>query len=1607
MENKITGRTKAKRPPHIVGIGASAGGLEALQAFFGALESGEVAAWVVVQHVSAQHKSLMDELLAKRTAMPVTLAKDGERVEAGRVYLIPPGKTLALEGGALAVRDKDPNEKLQRPVDVFFQSLAKASGERAAGVVLSGTGTDGARGLLAIKEAGGLVLAQDPATAQFDGMPDAAIRYAAPDLVLPPGELARSAARYAQTGARRSTAKADGDDMETPETRDAFEQLLETLFKQTQIDFSAYRTKTLLRRIQKRMRLRNTERLNEYLKLARKEPEEARNLAQDFLISVTQFFRDPEAWDYLRAEILPQLFSSEVGGKPVRVWTAGCATGEETYTLAMLLSEVRRQWEGARDFKIFATDLDARAVKTAQLGIYPEHAAAETPPELLARYFTREDGALRAKNRLREKIVFAVQDVLADPPFINLDLVVCRNLLIYFKPDAQQAALANFHFGMKPGAFLMLGASENAGEMREYFETVHNKHNIFRRGAEQLKKRPARLNRSIGLMQRKSLEAPRLPGPVAGVQTPEKEKLGRARNFEAFLAEHFAPVVIFIDQNYDIQYVHGEAGRLLRFPSGKPEMNLLRLVGKDEALALRNGARKIFQGELAVEYKGLAWRPAEDDAPLKVNAAFFPAEIETEPAPLTAVALRLGGEAGGETPASERDFTVAAEEADRVRLLENELDAAQYELQKTIEELETTNEELQSSNEELLSSNEELQSSNEELQSVNEELYSVNNELQEKIREVTQANADVDNIIVSSGVGVVFLDAENRIRRFTPSARALFNIREEDLGRPITDLTTKAPYPDLERDLEEAAARETPTERKLETRDGHWYLARIQPYQTGGGFGGGAVLSIIEITEMEQTHRELRARESLLVTAQETARLGVWRWDAAEDAYYVSPMLREIFGIAYDPAQPNAYQLAPDLSDRIPPEDLEALVAHMRAARQGDAQSQVVFRYRRPGAPDKTLYLQSRVSSLEYDSAGALTGAVGITQDVTAVKQFERRLAAEERRFRDLTESIRDLFFAMDKNLVYTYWNKASERALGIASGEAVGQSIYDLFPQIRGSELEAFYLGVLEHGEQASMVSYFPINGEDRHFELYAYPFDGGISVFARDVTLRARSQAQLEDALAREKELNQELANVQERLEAQQQELTRANKRLIKEKELLDFSQQINKIGSYTWELEAGRLFWSDQMFDIFGIEKTENGVVDLSQILDRILEEDMPAVEVFMEAAAKGDFDRVLEYRIAPYPGEIRHIFVTGGGVIRDEAGKPAKVYGSVQDVTEQKLAEMKIQESEARFRLLANSAPVMIWTSDAEGACDYFNQQWLDFTGRTLEQEIGKGWTDSMHLEERGYYLEVFWDAFAQRKPFSAYYRLKNRDGEYRWIYDVGAPRISDDGDFLGYIGSSMDVTEKREKDDQIKAALKEKEALLSEVHHRVKNNMAVISSLLGLQARKFGDPALGAVLKESQQRIQAMALIHEQLYSTETFSSIDFDDYLRFLAEHLEKLYKPEDKDITIELKLESGAIGLVKAVPAGLLVNELLTNAYKHAFTETYRGKIAVEYKQEDGMNYLTVSDDGKGFPEDLDWDFPQSLGLMLVTQLTGQLEGEFKTSNTGPGARFELTFAQ
>lgn len=857
---KTTSRQKASPDKSaetfpIVGIGASAGGLEALEHFLGAVLPGSGMACVIVQHLDPDYKGIMPELLQRATAMKVIQVSDRTTVKPDCVYVIPPNKDMSLLHGVLHLLEPRAPRGLRLPINFFFSSLADDLKERSIGVILSGMGSDGTTGLRAIREVGGLALVQEPATAKFDGMPKSAIDAGLADIVAPAEELPGKIIGFV----RHTPFIMSPEPALEFRAQSALEKVTILLRAQTGHDFSLYKKSTVYRRIERRMGIHQIDRIATYVRFIQENPKELDILFKELLIGVTSFFRDPVVWEQLKDKVIPDLLTGGTEGRTLRAWVAGCSSGEEAYSLAIVFKEALEQVrpKGRYTLQIYATDLDRDAIDKARAGFYPENIVADVSEERLDRFFIKDDaGGFRIVKEIREMVIFAPQNLIMDPPFTKLDILSCRNLLIYLEPEIQKKLIPLFHYSLNPGGILVLGNAETIGDFASLFAPRTGKMRIFIRTKTALPVEPVEFPTTFFPAKAGMTAAPRIHKPALNLQSLADQ----------LLLERYSPAAVITNDTGDILYIHGKTGKYLEPAAGKVNWNIFAMAREGLRYELSSAFQKAVRKKELITTRGI--RVTTDTGTQDVD---FTVQVIDEPKALQGNVLVVvtdvappgptGKKSLQRVPATNKDARIN-ELDEKLRQSRQEIQSFKEEMQTSQEELKSTNEELQSTNEELQSTNEELTTSKEEMQSLNEELQTVNTELQSRVEDLSRVNNDMKNLLNSTDIATVFLDDSLNVRRFTAKAINVIRLIAGDVGRPVTDIASELLYPDMVKDAQEVLQTLVFSEKVVPARDDRWFSVRIMPYRTLDNRIDGVVITFIDITAHKQLERDLeKARE--------------------------------------------------------------------------------------------------------------------------------------------------------------------------------------------------------------------------------------------------------------------------------------------------------------------------------------------------------------------------------------------------------------------------------------------------------------------------------------------------------------------------------------------------------------------------------------------------------------------------------------------------------------------------------------------------------------------------------------------------------------------------
>lgn len=1588
--------------PTVVGIGASAGGLAALKRLFERIPYDSGLAFVVVVHLSPEHKSHLADLLQSSVGFPVQQVTESVPLEANNVYVIPPNANLSTIDTHLRLSKLEEQRRERAPIDHFFRTLASTHDGHSIGVILTGTGSDGTLGLKEIKAKGGLILVQDPNEAEFDGMPQSAIATGLVDRVLPIAEIAEALLRLTQVGPRISIT-GNGDDPE----RALLPKVLAILKARTERDFSRYKTATILRRISRRMQLNYIENFELYLDKLRESPEETRALADDLLITVTSFFRDQDVFQKLEKEIVPHLFEGKGPEDTLRIWSVGCATGEEAYSVAMLLLEEAGRRNAPPRIQIFASDLHKRSLEGAREGLYPGDIETDVSAERLKRFFHKENGGYRIAKEVRDTVVFAPHNLLGDPPFSRLNLIACRNLLIYLDRSVQRDVIDLFHYALCPNGYLLLGCAETI-DASELFRTEDKK---------------------LCLYQKRNVPAPepRLPVfpltrlHITGERSPNQERVSQTPPFHLLhqrLLEQYAPPSILVGQDNRLVHLSEHAGRYLVHPGGEVTLSVINLVREE----LRIDLQSLLQ--TARETKELA-----DSEPILVRFNGHTAPVvmhvrAAEDADQDGFVLVIFEEhqpqrtnaASGDAP---RVTAIAStHDGKRIAELEAELNAARQRLQTTIEEYETSqeemkasSEEMQSTNEELRSTMEELETSKEELQSINEELQTVNQENRHKVEELTQLSSDLQNLLSATDIATLFLDRDLRILRFTPRLAELFNIRVTDRGRPISDLTHRLRYPQLDEDAGTVLDRLIPAEREIRDDRKRWYLARVLPYRSTEDRIEGVVITFTDITTQKLAHAvlgESEERQAFLLKLSDELRP---LHDPIQIQVVASRLLGEYLHVdraAYGELEPDGETMtvirewkkvgAPSILGRYRIDEFGAFFT--RPLREGgisaieDAlndprvardtydqtwgaihtRSAIAYALVKRGKFVAAIFVHQNEPRAWSGNEMAMVSEVGErTWEAVERTRAEEALRASEGKYRLLFQSMGQGYAecelvrdkegrAVDHRLLDL--NPAFERLTGVSAATARGGLAREVFPDLEVWWTEAFERIV--RGGKAERIE-FEATSLGRWYEAWVYPGSGDRFVeFYEDITERKRAEAALCESEERQRTL-------------------------------------LEGIPQLVWRSrDNGEWIWaSPQWLRFTGQSQQESAGHGW---LNAVHPDDQdPTRHAWARASAEGLLD--LEYRIRRASDGAYFWHHTRAVPVRAPNDRVLEWLGTSTDIEDLKSAQAARLEAGQKFRLFVeNVQEYALVQTDPDGLITNWNPGAERLFGYTPEQMLGRSFSFLLTPEDQteGVFRKELALVRKGERHEDARWFVRQDDSRFwaRWITE---PMRDETGLFRGLAKIMRDETERERAEAFTRHSLAEKEELLKEVHHRVKNNLQVIISLLNMQAFQIRDERVLALFQETRNRVLAISSIHELLYRAESFAQIKLSDYARQLVSGLVRFYGLEQR-VRVEIVGDDITLELERAVPYGMLLNELVSNACKHAFPSPQTGTLAIGIEREGDDIVLTATDTGPGLPDGFDYQKASSLGLKLVHGLVRQLRGTIEIASR-PGTRVAVRF--
>ncbi len=1052
---------------YVVGIGSSAGGIEALQEIFEHMPADAGFSFVVVQHLATQHKTKLVELLAKTTQLKVALIEDQTPLQENVVHVMPNDKNILLQKGVLRLIEKESKNNL--PIDLFFDSLAKDKGDKAIGVILSGAGMDGTKGAKSIKSAGGIVLVQDPHTAQFDGMPQSVISSGQYDYILPPQCIQEEIVACCQPGSKQRTIAETLSDQETT----VLVEILDMIKSKTSYDFTYYKRPTILRRLARRMSFLDKNSLSDYLDYISTHQEEIMILCKEFLIGVTRFFRDKDAFLELEHKIVPSIVKAKEFKEAIKVWVTGCSTGEEAYSIAILFKEFFRKTQKEVDVKLFASDIDSEAIDFAIKGVYSNAIEQDVSASRLDRYFIKEGDRYRIHPDIRKMIIFSHHDVLKDVPFGKTDLVSCRNMLIYMDPVLQQKCLSLFHYSLNLGGYLVLGPSENIGELKDSFIEINKRWNIYQNTNPS---KGVRVDSVHSLIQKHySVKETALKTSTQNAFT---------ENLLKVMLDQSNAAGIYIDSSFQIVDTFGKYQKYLRLPEDKLELYLLKMLSKDLSIIVGTSIRKAIKTNEKIEIKDIKIEGSETSFHILIQPFLSDKKFNQT------VCLVLFSESKEKKqPVSSQGFQLDPSlNIEHFFALEQELKETKQILQRAIEESETSNEELQSSNEELISANEELQSTNEEMQSVNEELHTVNAENAFRIKEAIELNDDLNNYLRGSDIGQIFLSKDLVIRKFTPSVTTQINLIESDIGRPISHISNNIKTDGLAEGLKKVFESSESFEKEVEMIDGKWYWMKILPYLKAGKTFDGVVITFQEITKLKSLNSQLESVLRNMHAILESSSDGIVACDKNGVITLFNKAMRQFHHLSGESDQPQVWSQYQDLyhpDGRL----MSPQETPLYRAFQGEVIKNAEFVIAPRDAERKILLANGQQM---VSPNGMLLGAVVAVHDISDQKRSEnqlRQLNNElELKIKERTQELQE------KNMTLEILNTISKKILSETELSGIVQTVTDAATEITGAQFGAFFYNVVD--EKGEAYTLYSISGVPR--EAFAqFPMPRNTKVF------------------------------------------------------------------------------------------------------------------------------------------------------------------------------------------------------------------------------------------------------------------------------------------------------------------------------------------------------------------------------------------------------------------------------------------------------------------------------------------------------------------------------
>ncbi|TWR25515.1 PAS domain S-box protein [Mucilaginibacter achroorhodeus] len=1537
---------------YIIAIGASAGGLEAIHEFFDHMPPNSGFTFVVIQHLSPDYKSLLVELVSKHTHMKVYEAEDNTTLQRDCVYIIPTKKLMTIRGGRLRLADKIADKSPNTAIDTFLFTLAKDQKDKAIAIILSGTGTDGTKGIEAVKECGGMVIVQDPATAKFDGMPNSAITSGNADYILAPDTMHTEVYNYVSQNHKPPLEETHPDDT-------VMNEIFKLVHNGSGQDFNLYKTPTILRRIDRRMAAVNVKELKDYVTLLHEKPSEVKLLAKDFLINVTKFFRDQPAFDILAKDIIPKLVDGKVDGEMLKIWVCACSTGEEAYSIAILFNEELQKTGKKLELKIFATDVDESSIEIASRNRYPLTIAKEIPPVLLKKYFIKENKGYSVLPSIRRQIVFAKHNVIKSPPFIKNDLVTCRNMLIYMNTLLQQKVLSTFHYSLNRNGYLFLGSSENATSLKEGLTEISGKWKIYQKTG----------TINYGLHHTYTSVTPNLR--YADKKLPfQNGETSRSldEEFRDLILEEFGTVGIFIDKTYTVKETIGNFNQFLTLPNKKLDLNILNMLSREVSVVLNTAIRKAWKENKKTHVNRVRIKRGKEDILLQITVKppdtrspngytllmFTEAKTEHQP------------KDGIELP------PVAGEhQSEYLMEMEAELSETRVNLQMAVEEMETTNEELQSSNEELLSANEELQSGNEELQSLNEELHTLNTEHQLKIRELLELNEDLDNYFRSTDIGQIFIDANLRIRKFNPAAVKMVNLIEADIGRPINHISSNIKYDNLTNDIHTVLASGQVIEKEIELLNGKNNLMRIMPYLKKDKSADGVVISFVDISVITELNNIIN---------------GVF--NASSAAILAFRQVHNQIGKAVDFNCIAYNNAALDILKK----DAASMERHPSIKEFPDLGNLVSFdQYVKIATGGKPIETELKTADDRWFQAvlGKMNdGFVISLTNITERKQGEQKLKHNYNELITAREGLRNLNNELEQRVLdRTRELTESEERFKLVS-KATNDTIWDwslVNNTMWRSENFATMFGYEINDEIADVNNWFEkIHPEDRervqksiysainnHQDQWTaeYRF---LKADGKYATILDRCSI-LEDEFKTPYRLVGSIIDISRLIETE--------KRLDESESKFRKVFESNMIGMVFSNMDGRIIETNDAFLNMLGYtrEEVEADPLNWKEITPEEYHEiSLWAVEQLKQHGVVPPFEK--QYR--KHNGD--RLWVLMGSAVLRQDDTPINSVSYIIDITKQKQAESRrkellqlVKKQQDEFYSIFTNAPALITIKRGPDLIyEFVNKAFEKFDGQ--KSYLGRKSLD-VHPELKDSELfkverHVFKTGKTVVKNAFHVYRFDHKTGEKKdcWFDFIYAPVFAEDGGVDGIAFFGFDVTDLIKGRQAAEELMQKKDEFMSIASHELKTPITSIKGSLQILKRMIDkaegkDATLASFIDKANKQTGKLTTLVDDLLDVTKIQEgkmvLNYDDFdaAAMVKECMEEVYA-QNSTHRIEFKADCEMRVHADKVRLEQVVTNFLTNAIKYS---PKADKVTITCDIDDKNFKVSVTDFGIGIPDD------------------------------------------